>query len=122
MLETHVLDLANGEPRVDRTVALPQDDAGALHLVRIEAAPDLVWIPYHHLVERHAHFVGGVAAEMLIGQEQNLFTALPGPRQRRTGIRRGADNSAALAAERFDRGRGVDVGNRNDRGLGAFRG
>ena len=47
------------------------------------AAAHLVRIPDDHLVERHAHLVGGVAAEMLIGQEQDALAALPRPPQRR---------------------------------------
>ena len=45
----------------------------------LEAAPDLVRIPHDHLVERHAHLVGGVAAEMLIGQEQDRARRAPTP-------------------------------------------
>ena len=44
--------------------------------VGFESAPDLVRIPHDHLIERHAHLVGRVAAEMLIGQEQNPLAAL----------------------------------------------
>ena len=114
MLRAHVLDLPHGEARVHRAVPLPQDDARALDRVGLEAAPDLVRIPHDHLVERHAHLVGGVAAEMLIGQEQNLLAALPRPLQRRRRVRRGADDAAVLAAERFDRRGGVDVGDGDD--------
>ena len=103
------------EARVHRAVALPENDARALDGVRLEAAPDLVRIPDDHLVERHAHLVGGVAAEMLIGQKQNALAALPRPAQRRRGVRRRADDAAALAAERLDRRRGVDVGDRHRR-------
>ena len=65
--------------------------------VGIDAAADLVRIPHHHLVERHAHLVGGVAAEVLIGQEQDPVAALPGPAQRRRRVGRRADDAAALA-------------------------
>ena len=115
MLRADVLDLPHREPRVHRAVALPEDHARALDRVRLEAAPDLVRIPDDHLVERHAHLVGGVAAEMLIGQEQNPLAALPRPLQRRRRVRRRADDAAVLAAERFDRGGGIDVGDRDDR-------
>ena len=84
---------------------------------RIEAAEDLVRIPHDHLVERDAHLVGGVAPEMLIGEEEDLLAALERPLQRRRGVRRGADGAAALADERFDRRRGVDVGHRDHAGL-----
>ena len=96
----------DGEARVDRAVALPQDHARARSTASGSRPPhDFVRIPHDHLVERHAHLVGGVAAEMLIGQEQDLLAALPRPLQRRRGVRRGADDAAVLAAERLDRGR-----------------
>ena len=97
---------------VDRAVPLPQDHLRALHLLGIEAAEDLVRIPHDHLVERDAHLVGGVAPEMLIGQEQNLLAALERPLQRGRRVRRRADGAAALADERLDRRRRVDVGHR----------
>ena len=114
MLRAQLLDLPNGETRVDRAVPFPQNHARVLDGFGLEAAPDFVRIPEHHVVERHAHLVGGVSPEMLIGKKQNLFAALPRPLQRRRGVRRGADDAAPLAAERFDRRRGVDVRDRND--------
>ena len=114
--DAHVLDLPDGEARVHRAVALPEDHARALRPASgSSAAPDLVRIPDDHLVERHAELVGGVAPEVLIGQEEDLLAALPRPLQRRRGIRRGADDAAAFAAERFDRRGGIDVGDRDDR-------
>ena len=83
--------------------------------LRIEAAHDLVRIPDRHLVERHAHGVGGVAAEVLIGQEQDALAARPRPFERRAGVAGGADRAAVLADERFDAGGGVDVGERHER-------
>ena len=60
--------------------------------------------------------IGGVPAEMLIGQHQDLLAALPRPAHHlRRGVARRADDAAVLAAEAFD-GRGrVDVGDRNRR-------
>ena len=110
-------DLRDGEAGVDRAVALPQDHLRALDLIGIEAAENLVRIPHDHLVERDAHLVGGVAAEMLVGQEEHLLAARERPLQRGRRIRRRADRAAALADERFDRGRGIDVGHRHDAGL-----
>ena len=79
------------------------------------AAVHLVRIPHDHLVERHTHLVRGVAAEMLIGKEQNALAALQRPSQRRRAVGRRADDAAALADEGFD-GRGrVDVGDRERR-------
>ena len=114
MLLPDRFDLLRREPRVDRAVPLPQDHLRALHLIGIEAAEDLVRIPHHHLVERDAHLVGGVAAEVLVGQEQNLLAARERPLQRRHRVRRRADGAAALADERFNRRRRVDVRHRHD--------
>ncbi len=97
---------------------LPEDDARAPGRLGVDAAPGFVGIPQHHLVERHAHLVGGVPAQMLIGEEEHTPPALPGPAQRRRRVRRGADDATVLAAEGFDaRGR-IDVRDRNDRCLG----
>src|ERR1019366_8348748 len=114
MLLADVLDLPHREARVHRTMTLPENDARAFDDIRLEPAPDLVRIPYDHLVERHAHLEGGVAAEMLIRQEENTLAPLPRPAQRRHGVRRRADDAAVLAAEGFDGRGGVDVGHRND--------
>ena len=108
------LDLRHGESRVDRAVPLPQDQSRVARLLRREAAVDLVRIPDHHAIERHAQLVAGVAAEMLIGQHEQLLAALPRPRHHRRGVGRRADDAAVLAAEGFDRGRRVDVGDRDD--------
>ena len=101
------------EPHVHRAVALPEDQARALELVARQAAERLERIPDDHLVERHAHLPRGVAAEVLVRQEQDLLALLPAPLQRRRGVRRGADGAAALADERLDRRGGVDVGDRH---------
>src|SRR5437899_10055984 len=114
VLRAQVLNLTDRETRVHRAVALPQNDPRPPHGVWLEPAPDLVRIPYHHLVERHPKLVRGIAAKMLIGQEQNALAALPCPPQRRRGIRRRADDAAALATKRFDRCRGVDVSHRDE--------
>ena len=79
----------------------------------VEAAERQIGIPHDHLGERHAHAERRVAAEMLVGQHQQLLAALPGPRHDLRGVARGADDAAVLAAEAFDGGRGVDVRDRN---------
>jgi hypothetical protein len=70
---------------------------------------------HDHLVERHAERVRRVAAEMLVGEEEDLLAALPRPLEGGRGVRRGAHHAAALAAERLDGRSGVDVGDRDDR-------
>ena len=117
MLGADLLDLTDREPGVHGAMPLPEDDARAPGRLGVDAAPGFVGIPQHHLVERHAHLVGGVPAQMLIGEEEHTPPALPGPAQRRRRVRRGADDTAVLAAEGFDaRGR-IDVRDRNDRCL-----
>ena len=84
--------------------------------VGIETAEDLVRIPHDHLIERNAHLVGGVAPEVLVGHEENPLAALERPLQRRHRVRRRADGAAALADERLNRRRRIDVGHRHDAG------
>ena len=84
-----------------------------VELLARQPAERLVRIPHHHLIERHAHLERGVAAEMLVGQEQDLLLLLPAPLQRGGGVRRRADGAAVLADERLNRRGGVDVGDRH---------
>src|SRR5215475_598262 len=102
MLRAEILDLTDGEPRVDRAMSLPQNDARALHLIGVEAAENLVRIPHDHVVERNAHLVRGIPTEMLVREKENALTSLPGPLQCGAGVRRGADHAAAFAAERLN--------------------
>jgi hypothetical protein len=94
-------------------VALPQDEAHVLEAGCVVAAADLLWIPHDHLLERHAHLPGGVAPEMLVWHEEDAAPARPCPFERRLGVARGADGPAALADERLDGRRRVDVGDRH---------
>ena len=50
---------------------------------------------------------------MLVGQEEDALAAGKGPLEGGAGVGRGADQSAALAAEGLDGGGGVHVGERN---------
>jgi hypothetical protein len=87
MLLADGFNLLRSETLVHGAVALPQDHLRALHLSRIEPAEDLVGIPHHHLIERDAHLVGRVAAQMLVGHEQNLVAPFECPLQRGRRIR-----------------------------------
>ena len=98
-------------------MALPQQHARLPDRLGVEAAERLVRIPHRHQVERHAHLVGGVAAEVLVGQEDDLLAARPRPLERRPGVAGRADDAAVLADERFDARRRVDVGD-GDHGRG----
>src|SRR5262245_60720603 len=99
MLLAHRGDLSGRKAHVDGTMSLPQDHLCAPHLIRIEAAKNLVGIPDDHVVERDAHLERSVPAEVLVWQEEHLLAALECPLQRRRGVRRGADRAAALAGE-----------------------
>ena len=57
MLRADILNLAYGELRVHRAVALPQNDARLLDGFRREAAPGVSRFPHDHPIERHAHVV-----------------------------------------------------------------
>ena len=73
------VDLFRREAHVHRAVTFPQDQPRVLELLLRESAERLERIPHDHLVERHAHLPRGVAAEMLIGQEQDLLLPRPTP-------------------------------------------
>ena len=107
-------DLLRREASMNRAVAFPQNHLRASDLSGIETTEDLVRVPHHHLVEADAHLVGGVAAKMLVRQEQDLLAPREGPFQRGHRVGGRADGSAALADEGFDRRCGVDVGHRHD--------
>ena len=76
------LDLPHVHPRVNAAVALPQNQPRAAKFFRRQSAIGLIGIPQDHLVERHAHLERGVAAEMLVGQHDELLAVVPGPRHR----------------------------------------
>ena len=115
VLRPEILDLACGEAGMHRTMPLPEDEPGVVRNLWLEAAPDLVRIPHHHLVKRDADGVSGVAPEMLIGQKQDPIAPLPGPSQRRGRVRRRADHAAPFAAKGLNGHCRVDVGHGNDR-------
>jgi hypothetical protein len=70
-------------------------------------------VPDRHLLQRNAHRIAGVAAQVLVGQKQDALAARKGPLEGCARIGRGADQPAALAAKGLDGGRGVHVGQRN---------
>ncbi len=70
-------------------------------------------IPDGHLVHRDAHGKSCIAAEVLIGQEQNSLASRKRPLERRASVGGGTHQSTALPAECLDsRGR-VHIGQRN---------
>src|SRR5712664_1722312 len=105
MLAADALDLLRREALVHGAIALPEDDARAANRFRRVSAKFLVGIPNDHLLERDAHAIAGVAAEVLVGKEENFFARLEGPVHDRGGIGTGADRAAMLTGEGLD-GRG----------------
>ena len=100
---------------MDRAVALPEDHLRVAELLGGEPAVGAVRVPDHAVVEREPHLEdGGVAAEVLVGEEQHLRALLVGPLQGGLGVGRRADRAAVAAAERLDVGAGVHVGHRHD--------
>jgi hypothetical protein len=67
---------APAEQQVHAAVALPQMNAGVADLLRRQAAVALLGIIDMH-APAGAHRVGGVAAEVLIGQEDTLWRRRP---------------------------------------------
>ena len=110
----YVVDGFGREPAVHRAVAAPQDHRRGLQLLGGQPAAGLARVVDHALVERDAHLQHrGVAAQVLIGEEEHLLAALEGPLQHRLGVRRRTDDAAVLAAEGLDVGRGVHVRHRH---------
>src|SRR5713226_10326580 len=79
MLAADALDLLRSEALVHGAVALPQNNARTANRFRRVSAKFLVRIPHDHLLERDAHAIAGVAAEVLVGEEENFFARLEGP-------------------------------------------
>src|SRR5215469_10660301 len=82
-----VVDVLREETLVDRAVAFPQNYPRLLEAIGSEAAVNQVGIPDDHFVERDAHRISGVAAEVLIGEEENLFVFFEGPLEGCGGVR-----------------------------------
>ncbi len=109
-----LLDLIDAEALVHRAEPVPEDHPGLVEGVGVVAAERPVGVPHRHAFERHPHRLGGVASEVLVGEEQHALPALESPFEHGCGIRRGADDAAVLAAEPLQRCRGVHVGDGDD--------
>src|SRR5689334_19038163 len=91
MLVAYARYLLRREALVDGAIAFPQDDARIANGLGGIPAKLLVWVPENHLVERNAHAIAGVTAEMLVGKEQNFFATFEGPFHDGCGVGTGAD-------------------------------
>jgi len=110
VLGPDLIDVAGQEALVDGAVALPEQDAALGELVLGLAALDGPRVPNLHFLERNLHGVACVAAEVLVGEEEDALCPREGPAEGCRGIGRGADEAAALTAEGLDGGGGVHVG------------
>ena len=79
--------LADGEPGVDRAMALPQHHLGPAELLRRVAAQRPEGVPDHHLIEGHSQVQSRVAAQVLVGQEEDPPGLGKGPLQHCLGVR-----------------------------------
>ncbi len=100
---------------MDRAVAPPQEERGRLGLRLAEAAQVVAGVPHGHVRQLVAHGHAGVAAQVLVGEEQHLVgvTVAQGPVQHRPGVGRRAHGPAVAPDERLERRRGVHVGDRH---------
>jgi hypothetical protein len=108
------LDRLHREAPVHRAVPAPEDHRRCAQLLGRQAAHGPVGVPDDAVLEHTAEIADvGVAAEVLVGEEQHL-AALAGPAQRpgQRGprVRGGADGAPVPTRERLDRRRGVHVG------------
>src|ERR1043165_3392700 len=113
-LRAHLIHVPGAEATVDGAVALPEDEARTSQLVRGVAAEFFVRIPQRHLFKGETEANAGVAPQVLVWEEEELVGLLQILLEERHGVRGGADHAAALAAEGFDRGAGVHVGDGDD--------
>ena len=107
------------ESPVHRAVPSPQQHRRVAQLVVRDAEVGLVRVDHHAVVQAHAEVAhGGVASEVLVGEEQHLPPSLRSlrqrPRQRSLGVAGRAHSAAVASAERLDVGRGVHVRHRDD--------
>ena len=67
-------------------------------------------IPDAHLIEADPHRARRVAAEVLVGEEEDAAAAGEGPFEDGAGVARGADDPAVAATEGLEACRRIDVG------------
>src|SRR5260370_9763472 len=102
MLAADALNLLRGEALVHGAVAFPEDDARAADRFRRVSAKFLVRIPDDHLLERDTHAIAGVAAKVLVGEEEDFFAPLETPFHDGGRAGTGPDRAAPLACKGFD--------------------
>ena len=87
-----------------------------LHLDVAQPAQGQARVPHPHVVRPVAQLVAGVAAQVLVGEEEDLLAppGLQSPGQDGPGVRRGAHRPAVAPDERLQGGRRVHVGDGHD--------
>ena len=101
-------------------MTFPENDAAVGDLLWGQAAARFFRVEDDHLIQRDAHFVRGVSAQVLVGEEDDFFTLGKCPAEDRTSVAAGATGPAVAATKGFDVGGGVDIRNRDDIGLALF--
>ncbi len=80
-----VVDVGGPEPLMDRAVALPQQQGGLLHVGLLQTPAVQPGVPHAHVVIGVAELEAGVAAQVLVGEEQDLVPPGPGASGGRQG-------------------------------------
>ena len=109
-----IVDMDGLKHLVHAAVALPENQLCPLDCFASIAAVGLKRIPDNHLLARQPHLIGRIAAQMLVGEEENLLASGPTPFNDRSGIGRRAGNPAVLTAKGFKNCGGVHIDRRHD--------
>ena len=95
-------------------MALPQHHLGIAELLRRIAAQLAERVPDHHLIQGDPHVQARVAAQVLVGQEQDPLSLIEGPLKHCLGVGLGAYGAAVTAAQGLDTRDRVHVGDEDD--------
>ena len=120
MLGPERVDVLGPEALVHRAVTLPQEQGRRFEGGIVEASALQTRVPHCHVGACVPEFEPGVAAQVLIGEEQHLVAgtaaaAVPEcPGQHGPGIRGRAHHATVPSDEGLQRRRRVHVGHRND--------
>src|SRR2546430_11163554 len=71
----------------------------------IRRPPRSTLFPYTTLFRSDTHAIARISAEMLVGEEKNLFAVFESPLQDGRGVGAGADRATLLSGECLDRDR-----------------
>ncbi len=91
----HLVDVAGQKALMDGAMALPEQNAAGREALGTFTSRQGPRVPDGHLIERDSHGVAGVAAQVLVGQEEDALASREGPPEGSAGVGRGADQAAA---------------------------